>query len=84
MASYKIYFLDFFHKNHPPSSRNWPSTLQNAIGKPDFIKKVDFGRFSRDVGALSSVEQLQFFLDSNHCIFHAATARPDSPTFPNW
>ena len=43
MASYKIYFLDFFHKNYPSSSRKCLVALQNATCWSVFIKKVDFG-----------------------------------------
>ena len=30
MASYKIYFLKFCHKNQSSSFKKWPSELQNA------------------------------------------------------
>ena len=45
MASYKIYFLDFFHKNHPPRSKKWHLALQNATKKGVFIEIVDFMGF---------------------------------------
>ena len=43
MASYKIYFLDFFHKNYLSSSKKCLVALQNATCWSVFIKKVDFG-----------------------------------------
>ena len=42
MASYKIYFLDFFHKNQPPSSKNCHLALQNATEMAVFVKKRVF------------------------------------------
>ena len=76
MASYKIYFLDFFHKNMLSSSKIRPLKLQNAIVEADFMKKVDFGCFLRGCGYSSSVEQLQFLLAGSHCVFHGATVGP--------
>jgi len=40
MASYKIYFLNFCHQNHPSRKVERPLTLQNATQKAVFIKKV--------------------------------------------
>ena len=42
MASYKIYFLDFFHKNQPPSSKKCHLALQNATEMAVFVKKRVF------------------------------------------
>jgi hypothetical protein len=40
MASYKIYYLDFCHKNHPFIETKRLAELQNATNKPCFIEKV--------------------------------------------
>lgn len=47
MASYKIYFLDFFHQNHPSCAEKCLVALQNASNNPCFMKKVDFALFLR-------------------------------------
>ena len=42
MASYKIYFLDFCHKNSSSTAANQPAKLQNAIMRAVFMRKVIF------------------------------------------
>ena len=41
MASYKIYFLNFCHKNQPPRNENRLQKLQNASTNAGFIEKVE-------------------------------------------
>ena len=38
MASYKIYFVDFCHKNRTSTHPKSPATLQNATQRDVFIK----------------------------------------------
>lgn len=40
MASYKIYFLIFCHKNQPSSEGNGLNKLQNATVKAIFVEKA--------------------------------------------
>ena len=66
MASYKIYFLDFFHKNSPPSLRNWPLKLQNATCELVFVKKVISDLKKPTLNPALSVEQSHFLLPGLH------------------
>ena len=61
MASYKIYFLDFCYKNHPPRKEKWHSKLQNASVVPCFMKKEDFVPILGLKSLVVSVEHFQFF-----------------------
>ena len=60
MASYKIYFLDFCHKNHPPREEKWHSELQNASVVPCFMKKEDFVPILGLKSSVVAVEHFQF------------------------
>ena len=42
MASYKIYFLDFCHKNRSSIQPKSPATLQNATWQDIFIENRSF------------------------------------------
>lgn len=41
MASYKIYFLDFFHEKYPSTAENRQNKLQNAISRAYFAQKAE-------------------------------------------
>ena len=57
MASYKIYFLNFCHKNWSPSEVKSLAELQNAIGKAVFMKKVIFAPVGAGKSHRFAVEQ---------------------------
>ena len=57
MASYKIYFLIFCHKNQPSSEVKGLNKLQNATVKAFFIEKAVLALLRASYSALSAVEQ---------------------------
>ena len=74
MASYKIYFLDFFHKNMLSSSKIRPLKLQNAIVEADFMKKVILDPKMPSFNPALSVEHSHFL----HPGLHDSSSRPSS------